>query len=47
MGESDGSVKIKTRRMLRMTEELLPIERIFHAKKKIKLPAEGNRAKTY
>ena len=47
MGESDGSVRGKTRCWLRMTEELLPIERIFHAKKKIKLPAEGDSAKTY
>ena len=36
IGESGGSVKIKTRRML-MIYELLPIERIFHAKQKIKL----------
>ena len=47
MGESDGTVRGKTRCWLRMTEELLPIERIFHAKQKIELLAEGDRAKTY
>ena len=47
IGESDGSVKIKTRRLLRMIYELPPIERIIHAKQKIKLLAEGDRAKTY
>lgn len=47
MGESDGSVKIKTRRLLLMIYELLPIERIFHAKQKIKLLAEGDGTKAY
>ena len=47
IGESDGSVKIKTRRLLLMIYELPPIERIIHAKQKIKLPAEGDRAKAY
>lgn len=47
MGESDGTVRGKTHCWLRMIFELLPIERIFHAKQKIKLPAEGDRAKAY
>ena len=47
MGESGGTVRGKTRCWLRMIYELLPIERIFHAKKKIKLPAEGDSAKAY
>ena len=47
MSESDGAVRGKTRCWLRMIYELLHIERILHAKQKIKLPAEGDRAKTY
>ena len=47
MGESGGTVRGKTRCWLRMIYELLPIERIFHAKQKIKLPAQGDRAKAY
>ena len=47
IGKSGGSVKIKTRCWLRIIYELLPVERIFHAKQKIKLPAEGDRAKAY
>ena len=47
MGESDGTVRGKTRCCLRMIFELLHIERIFHAKQKIELLAEGDRAKTY
>lgn len=47
MGESDGTVRGKTRCWLQMIYELLPIERIFHTKKKIKLLAEGDSAKTY
>mgnify|MGYP004487836035 FL=1 len=35
----------KTRCWRRMTYELLPVERIFHAKQKIKVLAEGDRAK--
>ena len=47
IGKSGGSVKIKTRCWLRVIFELPSIERIFHAKQKIKLPAEGDRAKAY
>ena len=37
MGESDGSVRGKTRCWQRMIFELPPIERIFHAKKENKI----------
>lgn len=35
----------KTRYWRRMTYELLPVERIFHAKQKIKVLAKDDRAK--
>lgn len=47
MSESDGAVRGKTRCWLRMIYELFPIERIFHAKQKIKLLAEGDSTKAY
>ena len=47
IGDSGGTVRGKTRCWLRMILELLPIERIFHAKQKIKLLAEGDGTKAY